>query len=316
MKNLSPINIEYWKLNIGYSVIKKISLLSFILFLGFNLHAQPYDKAPETKKKVKRITEWVSPSLKAKSVKGMASSFDQNGHLLNYTSGGEPSILNTYNILNKKGVVLETREGKGIDLLLTRYTYKSDRTIKEWSFRGKLNREVVFFNKKKQKIEMKTYSKGLELGNKFQLKERVIYKYNTRKQLVSEKIMVYNMPNSKKFDTRKKTYHYHSSHRYLLKTIEYDFDGTVSIVEDYAYTDIKLSKAPMYKVKLIISNYLKDKTVATKEFLYKKGKIWQKITTERGIRHVEVFADGRLIRLRSYNNENIYRVVDYQYEYY
>jgi hypothetical protein len=285
-------------------------ILSIVVYLScFNLAAQPFTKAPESKKKIKKIIEWVRPNLDSKSVKAMVSSFDFNGHLLSYTTQEDSSIFNTRHTLDKKGRILVTKEGEGSDLFTTRYTYKPDLVTKETTFRGKVNRSVDFYNKKGVLIERKDYAKGLELGNNFRLKERTLYDYNQRGQLAGEKIMTYDLPDSKQFNTRKKIYHYHSTHHYLIKTISYDYDGSPSMVEDYAYF-------PDRNVKSVITNYLKDELIGTKEFLYKNGKIWQKVSTEGGIRHVEVYIDGRLIRLRSYNNNKIYRVVDYQYEYY
>ena len=289
--------------------MKDIFWIILFSFFCFNLLAQPFDKAPDTPRKTKRIIEWVRPNLEAKSVKGMVSTFDKNGHLIHYTTQEDSSIFNTHHILDNRGRVIETREGQGTNLFKTRYIYKADRKIKETSYRGKVNRSVSFYNKKGWVVEKKDYSKGLELGNAFRLKERILYEHNKRGQVTGEKIMTYNLPNSKDFNTRKKVYHYHSDFHFLIKSVEYDYDGTASTVEDYAYYRDG-------KVKSVVTNYLKDKTVSIKEFLYKKGKPWQVIFTERGLRHVEVYTDGRLIRLRSYNSNKLYRVVDYQYEYF
>lgn len=289
-------------------MIRAIFFLVFSLW-AFSLPAQPYEKAPAAAKKVKMITEWVRPNLKTKSLKGMVSTFDRNGHLLTYTSPKDSSIFNTRRILNRKGQILESREGQGTDLFLTRYSYQSDRTIKESSFRGKDNRLIHFYNKKGSLIESKSYSRGLELGNAYQLRERIVYQYNKRAQRIGEKIMTYDLAKKNVFNTRKKIYHYDSRYGYLIKTVEYDYDGSPSVVNDYAYY-------PDKKVKSVITNYLKDQTIGTIEYLYKAGKLWQKISTDRGFRNVEIFTDGRLIRLRSYNNDRIYRVVDYEYAYY
>ncbi|MFT5166426.1 MAG: hypothetical protein ACI8P3_001657 [Saprospiraceae bacterium] len=289
--------------------MKYLFSIAIFSLVCFSLSAQPFDKAPDSDKKIKSIIEWVRPNLDAKSVKTMVSTFDINGHLLSYTTQSDSSIYNTYHILDNKGRIVETREGQGADLFQTRYTYKPDLLIKETSFRGKVNRWVDFYDKKGSVAEKKNYAKGLELGNNFRLKERTIYEYNNRGQVIGEKIMSYDLPDSKAFNTRKKIYHYHSELHYLTKTVEYDYDGSVSRVEDYAYYTDR-------KIKSMITNSLKDEIVGTKEFLYKNGKIWQQISTERGVRHVEIYTDGRLIRLRSYNNDKVYRVVDYQYEYY
>lgn len=287
----------------------RITFLALLLMLGTGLLAQPYDVAPRTKKKVHRIIEWISPSVNSKSTKGMVSTFDRKGNLTSYTSDDEYEVMNTTYLLDKKGRPTEVLEGKGSDRIQTKYTYQSDRTIKDERFRGKHNRIIHFYDKKGKLLERKSYSKGLELGNRFRLKEQVFYKYNSRDQLITESYRTYNMPKSKDFLSRKKSYYYHTQYRTLLKTVEYDYDNTASVIEDYAYNKDKT-------VKSIITSFVKDDTYATKEILYKKGKIWQRITTKQGIRHVEVFVDGRLIRLRSYNGDKIYRVVDYQYEYY
>ncbi len=297
--------------------MNKLTILIIGILFPLFLCAQPFDKAPATAKKIKNITEWIRPNLNATSVKGMVSAFDKNGNLLSYTGDFEHSIFNTYHILDKKGRIVETLEGKGVNRYKTRYFYKKNQKTVEKIFRGKMTRENYYYDKYNKITEFKSFSKGLELGKKFQVKERIIYKYNSRGQCISEKIMTYKMPNSKKFDTRKKIYYYHSSTRHLIKTIEYDYDGKPSVVADYAYfkssSDTKGIKAP---VKSIITNFLKDDQVSTEEFKYQKGKIWQKILTERGFRHVEVYTKGRLIRLRSYNNDKLFRVVDYQYGYY
>jgi len=289
--------------------MKVIEILFVCLLVSLNVQGQPYEKAPESKKKIREIIEWIRPNLKAKSSQGMISTFNKKGHLMTYTSSDDSSIMNTYHLLDPQGRVLETREGKGTDLFLTRNTYKKDRTIKVTSFRGKDNRIISFLDKKGKIVEQKTYVRGLEIGKQYQLKERIIYQYNKKNQLTAEEVRTYKLPKSKSYAARKKTYHYHPDYRFLIKTVEYDYDKSVSVVEDYAYY-------PDRKLKSIISNFIKDDLVSTKEFLYKDGALWQRIAMERGIRHVEVFTGGRLIRLRSYNNDQIYRVVDYQYAYY
>ena len=289
--------------------MKKISLLLGFSIGCFGLLAQPFKEAPKTKKKIRQIIEWVRPNLDAQSTKSMVSTFDRNGHLLTYLSKDKISTLNTRKIMDKRGRLIEKREGEGIDQCLTRYTYKPGQKIEETSFKGKKERRIYFYNKNNKLLEKKTYARGLELGESYQLRERIVYQYNKSQQLIGEKIVSYDLIKSKKFNTRKNVYHYHPDYKHLIKVVFYDYDGSTRLVEDYGYySDGKL--------RLIISNHLKDQTVATKEFLYKDGRIWQKISSDRGIRHVEVFVDGRLIRLRSYSSDKVYRVVDYQYEYY
>lgn len=288
--------------------MKRISLLLFLWINSSLLFAQPYEKAPRLPKSVHRITEWVRPSLKTKSVKGMVSEFDRKGNLLSYTSQ-DSTILNTRHILNAKGQVLERREGEGPNAILTRFSYQADRMIEESSFRGKQNRVIYFYNKKRQVVERKTYSRGLELGDAYLLRERILFQYNKSGQCINEQIRSYSLNRPNQYETRKKIYHYHSDKQHLQKVIYYDVDGSPSAVEDYAYYDDG-------KLKSLIRSFLKNQVIETEEYLYQNGKLWQRITNEMGSRHVEVFAKGRLVRLRSYHGDQLYRVVDYQYDFY
>lgn len=288
--------------------MEKIFLLFILSGLTFSLWSQPYDQAPKLSKKVMRITEWVSPNLNTKPVKGMVSHFDRHGNLLSYT-GRDSSILNTRHVLNSKGQILEKREGEGVNTIVSRFSYNPARTVCDMSFRGKQNRLIYFYDQKRKLVEQKMYSRGLELGKNYQLRERILFQYDKSGKLLSEKCIAYSLNRPREFETRKKIYHYHPEKKYLTKVINYDFDGSPSMMEDYVYySDGKL--------KSMFRSYLKNQRLESIEYLYQDGKLWQRITSEMGSRHVEIFTKGRLIRLRSYHGEGLYRVVDYQYEYY
>ena len=71
-----------------------------------------------------------------------------------------------------------------------------------------------------------------------------------------------------------------------------------------------------YLTPKIEHQYLLDNSSATIEYKYKNGKIWQLIEQMPYKKSVRVYVDGRLIRNRVYMGEDLFAVVDYQYEYF
>ena len=290
-------------------------LLFVFLFIGLqaSVSAQPFDRAPSvSKKRVKQIIEWVRPDLKQKSQEGMCSDFDPQGNLIAYYDRSKKPFKKMTLQYNKKGQLLEKTEQHDEAEWKAVYAYQSDRTVEEIKFRGKTTKTFYFLNKKNQLIEKKTFNKGLELGAEFVLKEQVFYYYNKRDSLQSLKIVNYDMISggkSKKFESRKILHTYSPKSGMRTKSVEYDFDGSVLKEDFYEYDSAK---------RLIrkLSHFKVENTISTVKYQYQKDQIWQ-VTSERpGYKDVQIYVDGRLIRLRSYNEEKLYRVVDYQYVYY
>ena len=198
------------------------------------------------------------------------------------------------------------------DQMITLYAYKKELTVEEIKFRGKTYKTFFYTNKKNQVVEKKTYAKGLELGEAFLLKERIIYHYNKNDSLVGEKLFSYDLlinGKSKKYDTRKTLHFYNKSNGKRSKTLEYDVDGSIVCERYFEYDGLK-------RLTKNICHYKLENTFTSTEIKYKNGKIWQSIMERPGYKDVKIYVDGRLIRLRSYNEEKITRIVDYQYVYY
>ncbi len=285
---------------------------AFLLFLGWICNsaiAQPFAHAPLTKQgKVKSITEWVRPNLKQKGQKGAISQFNPQGQLVAYALPVDTSLFNTTFQYDASGRLLEKQEGKGKDTRLTRYQYQKDKTIEYILFREKETRVLYFYDKKRRLLEKKTYQRGLELGPKYLPAERVLYQYNPRDSLQKEVIYAYDLP-SGKMSQRTNVYKYHPGHGRLIKKVENDFDGQARIITDYTYlTNGQLHRKHRY-------HRLDDALIST-EYLYQNGVLWQEIQYDGAFRHVKIYVEGRLIRLRTYLDDEIYRVVDYQWNYY
>ncbi len=288
-----------------------------IVFIVFGvlpvLPAQPFNKAPiASKKKVRQIIEWVRPDLKQNAEEGMCSEFDRKGNLLSYYDRREKPLKKTTFKYDKRGRLLEKTEKHDEYEWKAIYSYQRDRTVEEVKFRGKTTKTFFFKNKKGQLIEKKTFTKGLELGNAFLLKEQVFYNYSKRDSLKSEKILKFNLipgRQSKEYESRNVLHKYHPKTGLRAKTVEYDFDGSVLREVYFEYDPKKrLSK------KLI--HYKMEDIVHIDTHKYKNNKLWQSIAERPGYKDVNVYVDGRLIRLRSYNEDKLIRVVDYQYVYY
>ncbi len=283
------------------------------LFIGSKIQAQPLAKAPIlSKKKVKQIIEWIRLDLDEKAREGAISEFDNKGNLLACYSKKElpvKQLTSKYDVQNR---LVEKVELFGNDPMTTYYAYKKGLQIEEIKFRGKTTKTFYYKNQNNQLVEKKVYTKGLELGSEFLLKERIIYHYNKKDSLTGEKIFSYDMlgkGKSKKYDASKILHYYNSKSGKRSKTLIYDFDG--SLINEMYYEYDKQNR-----LTKTISHFKMENTIVSKEIKYKDGKIWQTIIERPGYKDVKIYIDGRLIRLRSYNEEKIIRIVDYQYFYY
>jgi len=293
--------------------LKKIIFITIYFFLGgSSIQAQPLMKAPQlSKQKVKQIVEWIRLGFDQKSKEGNISEFDKQGNLVAYYNKNELPRKQLFCKYISKNNMSEKAEWFDSDQMITLYAYKRNVKIEEIKFRGKTYKTFFYENDKHQLIEKKAYTKGLELGNEYLLKERILYNYK-KGRLTGEKIFNYNLlinGKSKKYDTSKILHYYKSKSGKRSKTLEYDFDGSLINEKIYEYD----SKNRLIKT---ICHYKIENILTSMEIKYKNGKMWQEITQRPGYKDVKIYVDGRLIRLRSYNEEKIIRIVDYQYFYY
>ncbi len=286
----------------------------FLLHCILGVMAQPFEKAPRVSgQKVKQIVEWIRLDFDQKAVEGSTSIFDRNGNLLEYFQKTNLPLKQLTCKYDNQGRIKEKTEWFDGHEMLTFFAYKKNQTIEETIFRGKTNKIFYFENAKGRLIEKKTYTKGLELGESFRLKERIVYHYNKLDSLSGETIYNYdflkNGGSQGQQEVRKIIHHYSGKTSKRSKTLEYDFDGSLITEILYEYdSQQRLTKA--------LHRFKNDNSFLLTEILYKDGKIWQSITQRPGYKDVKVYVNGRLIRLRSYNENHIIRIVDYQYFYY
>ncbi|MEM9920645.1 MAG: hypothetical protein AAF990_21285 [Bacteroidota bacterium] len=287
-------------------------MLKFIFFALFSIVgelalAQPFYRAPELPKAVQRITEWVRSDFKEKSVKNGVSVFDQKGRLVKYYQSDSPSYRHLY-IYDDKGRLKTCRQGTESSEVLTEYTYKKNVMVRMERFRGKVLRTIHYY-KKGRLVEKKNYVKGGELGDRFLLKDRCIYSYNRIDSLQGELMYFYPIPGKGKPQTRKVVYQYDAKTKLRSSDVYYDFDGQIRLKRRYRYDE-------KGRIAFIEQDHLRDNSSSQIEYKYKNGKIWQCIETFPYKRSVKVYVDGRLIRNRTYMGEDIFTIVDYQYEYF
>ena len=292
----------------------KTNIVSLVLlsFLCTSIaDAQPFERAPKTPRKVKQIVEWLMTDLEGKATKGSTSYFDEKGNLISYyheDDSIEDRIVRRYDSKNR---VVESKDGSGIESRTSTYTYQKDQITELTTYKTSAYKKIQYFNPKKQPLEEKTYVKGEGIGEQWVLKDRIVYTYNAKDSLKGEMYYSHlNLYGGKGTNKRKTLHFYDPTTKLKSKTIYYDFDHSVRIRTNYEYTkDRKISK--------ITHHHMLDDTIHSKEFLYNKdGSIWQIISDSSEKKNVQIFQEGKLIRLRSYMSGNIFLVIDYQYNYY
>src|SRR5690606_25824379 len=163
--------------------------------------------------------------------------------------------------------------------------------------RGKTNKLFYFENAKGRIIEKKIYTKGLDLGESFRLKERIVYHSDKLDSFSWETIYNYdfltNGISPVQQAVRTIIQHYSGKTSKRSNTLEYEFDGSLITEILYEYdSQQRLTKA--------LLRFKNDNSFLLTEILYKDGKIWQSISERPGYKDVKVYVNGRLIRLRSY----------------
>ena len=286
----------------------------FLLHGALALEAQPFEKAPKvSSQKVKQIVEWIRLDFDQKAVEGSTCIFDRNGNLLEYFQKTNLPVKQLTCKYDNLGRISEKTEWFDGHEMRTFFAHKKDQTIEELKFRGKTNKIFYYKNIKGQLVEKKTYTKGLELGESFRLKERIVYHFNKHDSLSGETIYNYDLLKNGgaqgKQEVRRILHFYSGKTPKRSKTLEYDFDGSL-------ITEILYEYDSQQRLTKTLHHFKNDNSFLINETLYKDGKIWQSISQRPGYKDVRVYVNGRLIRLRSYNENHIIRIVDYQYFYY
>lgn len=259
-------------------------------------------QAPPYKKKIKQIIEWNRKGLAEKQQRGATSSFDRKGNLTLYQT---PQGKSEY-FYNPQGQLIKIRE-EGIQRRLTQISYRPKIVIRELSFHGKVYKTESYY-RNSILLEEKTFVKGMELGPKFLLKERTLYQYNQLDSLSQEVHYVYALPKKKHPEKRKTVYRYHPKTKQLQEKTYLDTDGSIRKNSVFRYAQGKLTEQEDY--------FPSEKRLVRINYLYQAGKLWQKIYKDKNKKNVWVYADDRLVRLRSYFGDKIFQIVDYQYVFY
>ncbi len=273
--------------------------------------AQPFEHAPKTPRKVKKIVEWLKTDLEGKATKGSTSYFDESGNLLSYYHDDDTiddRIVRRYDGQNR---MIESKDGSGIESRTSTFSYQKDQITELTSYKTSTYKKIQFFSPKKKILEEKTYVKGEGIGEKWILKDRIIYTYTSKDSLKGEMYYSHLNLHGGKGANKRKTLHFYDPDTQLKsKTIYYDFDKSIRIRTTYDYTKKR-------KISKITHHHMLDDAIHTKEFLYRKdGSLWQIISNIGEKKNVQIFQEGKLIRLRSYMSGNIFLVIDYQYIYY
>jgi len=282
--------------------------LSCLFSGGGVLQATPFVQAPQLGRPARKISEWMRVDQNAEVIKGGVSHFDRQGHLLSYYSDDYLDGEKIERKYDNRGRLVESKGGVGGNQRITEVFYKSGQKIEETTFKNKKYR-TIHYEKDGKLIESKYYVKGGELGNAYKLMERKVYNYNKQDSLFGVMQYIHPLKGKSAVQKRKTIHSYDRVHGKRKKTVVYDFDGTPSQTILYTYNTRK-------QLQLIEYIYHRDKVSYQTYLKYKDGKLWQKITDQGYKKNVEVYKDGRLIRLRSYLNNSLFILVDYQYVFY
>ncbi|MEM9824554.1 MAG: hypothetical protein AAF985_25935, partial [Bacteroidota bacterium] len=290
---------------------QRFYLCYLIHFLAFSLGAQPFPSAPVLAKKVKKIIEWTRTDFEQTSQRGFTSEFDFNGNLRAYYHASQSPKEGLLQKFDAKGQLLTRVEGQSINRMEQKFDYGLDKISIVKTFRGKVAQSHQFFDQGGRLVEEKTYLKGGELGEQFILKDRTLYHYQGD-SLGGKTHYNYALKGKERgiaYQKRKTTYEYHPQLRHRTRKVEYDFDGQMLQDSEYLY-DKK------GRLKFLLEYFPRENNKRLVEYKYKAGKIWQIIDQIDQKKLVNVYYDGRLIRLRSYFSDQIFSIVDYQYIYY
>ena len=279
----------------------------FSLACSFSGRAQPFTALPANVKKVKSITEWFRTDLNAESQRGGTSLFNKQGKLVRYLPARDNYDHQRY-YYDQKDRLIRFVEGSETDSIVTRIAIHKNSVSREQYFRGKIHRTITFY-KKGKKVEEKSFAKGMELGSRYLLKNRVVYTYNANDSLVGEMHYEYPVRGRGATQKRKVLHKYDESSQKRVCTLSYDYDGKLRVETLFAY-DAK------GRITKILHTYKKDGNQRLIEYKYKNNHIWQIIDDAQYKKVVSVFVDGRLIRNRSYLGGELFAIVDYQYAYY
>lgn len=291
-----------------YQQFKLVVLFIFFLLACFpEAKTQPFAQAPKLGKPVKKIVEWVQTGKNKAAEKGGVSHFNRQGLLTSYEQSGHAHYKQTFTY-DKKGRLIKEKEGIDSTKIVSTYVYNPTTVVKEITYRGKTNREVDFY-KNGLLVEEKDYSKGMELGGKYNLRERKLYIYNDKDSLVGETHYIYPMnPNGTPM-IRKVVHEYDPKTSKRIITREFDYDKKERIVNDFSY---RKDGQPL----LVSQRFKNDNTVRTIAYKYKGNELWQVIDTFVHRKSVSIYKDNRLIRRRIYMSDEVFSIIDYQYVFY
>ncbi|MEM1322997.1 MAG: hypothetical protein AAGG75_22215 [Bacteroidota bacterium] len=293
----------------GRWLLRTVLWAGLLLVLWPQLAAQPYTRAPKLKRPVWKIIEWKrSGDQQKEAQRGGTSTFDRQGRLINYAFPQQADTEQQHYVYDAQGRLLESREGSKERRVHTRYVYKSNMLVRVETFHEREHKIFSFF-KAGRKVEEKFFVKGEELGEDLVLKDRVVFNYDGRDSLTGEMHYAYPMRGKREPNKRKVLYQYEGPGGRRSRVIRYDFDGTLQLRSDYGYDAAG-------RLQSLHHHYPTQGPDRIIEYKYQKGQLWQIIESTDYRKYVRIFKEGRLIRSRSYQDDLLISIIDYQYLYF
>ena len=287
--------------------MKNLLIFALLLIGANSVDAQPYTKAPKLGEPLHQIIEWTRPDTKSDSKRGGTSVFNKKGYLSHFFINKDSTDLQLFNY-DTKGRLIEHIENSGDRQTQTLHVFKKGSEVREVKFRDRIEKTFTFY-KKGKKVESKTFVKGEELGGQLKLKDRVIYNYDRRDSLKGEMHYAYPLRAKRKPQKRKTLYYYDEQSGKCSAVVHYDFDGNLRLRIDYQYQ----KNGVLSRVDYL---YPEDGPNHFVEYKYQSGQLWQVIEESSFRKYVRIYKQGRLIRSRSYQDDQLTQVIDYQYLFY
>ncbi len=285
-------------------------LLGLVLLLTVHsVKGQNFQKAPTSKKSVNKIIEWVQMPANTEAKKGFEYEFRKDGQLKGYHKDKANNARFFYDAKNRiiKGEKIE----EAVESTTT-YSYKAGLTTELTHFPGVGYIKILhYLNDKNRVKEEKAYTKNEPgdakgvWGKDWTTNYRIVYNYNALDSLFGEMYYASTDKNGALKTTSKTIHSFDPKTRKKMKTEYADASGKPYLMDEYQYEKGLLKK--------IRHKDLKSGRVSTTEYKYKEEQLNQVIEIDGPKKNIRVFKDGRMIRLRGYKDDQLIKIVDYQY---
>ncbi len=291
--------------------MRKLTTVILAFCLPLALFSQHFSQAPKDVKSIKQITEWTTfladETDPEETIKDAVYHFRKNGQLEKWVTNNSEEETHYYHYDWKNRLIEVEIKNNELSRKMI-YSYFEDRSLAEIQEKDLDLRTIQYYGENGKVAEEKTFWKGELTNNKWETMSRKVLNYNAQDSLFGE--MEYSYSWNGKTTKRKTVHNFDPITQKKTETIYFNEKNKPEKTITYLYNRTG-------QLTNVEKKYHDKNSIEKTEYLFKKRKPWQTITTGKDYKYEKIYKEGRYIRFKEYNEKGkMLWYTDFQYEFY